>query len=645
MATLRMTDPSGREQDYEIDSRPRVFGRGEDSDVVLGSRSVARHHMRVWDQDGAVMVEDLTGGRGLKIDGEEVTGTFELHPGSDMQAGVFVFSVPGKFQTDFDAEPMEKRERPPVLAGTKGPTKGLEIELQQGDNDVGRDPELYLVIDDPSVSRLHARISVGAEGITLVDMRSSNGTFVNSKRIESRTIESGDLVRFGNLEFRLVHGEGVSKGATALKRKRLLLVGAGTLVGIFLIIVIAARSCQEPPPKRAVAIEDRVPIEVQVEQHLKAARRAMEDYDWKMAGQEVDKALDLHPISTEARKLRKKIEKELVNKDIYDEGKNLYDLSKWADALGYFMKIPEESAYHKKVKYKISEIENKLTDYHFSEGKSYYKAQQYRKAHKHFVEYMELKPCDRKVYQKWIKKTEAKMRRFRIKHEPFTYNCTEKEQPSEVVEKLDPEEVLQAAYPDKKIYRAMFLYFKGKADVALQAIRRIKVLSDNPRLVEMAKDLERQIMIVDGKYNEGTSSLYRAKLKDARENFRIALAADEKIMPKGVRSHYREDIQAQLTAKLYKLGFEEYNRKHWEESFKHYLECVQVNPDETHCQRGLNDLEERGEEAHNAASMFLERGQPRRAVDLWKLIMKFTRPESLPYKKAVLKLKDFQERQ
>lgn len=645
MATLRMTDPSGREQDYELDAKPRVFGRGEDSDVVLGSRSVARHHMRVWDQDGAVMVEDLTGGRDIKVDGEEVAGTFELHPGSQMEAGVFTFSVPGKIETDFDARPIEEGQRPPVLAGTKGATKGLEIELQPGDNDVGRDPELYLVIDDPSVSRLHARISVEAEGAKVVDMRSSNGTFVNNRRVETKALESGDLLRFGNLEFRFVHGDEVSRGAVALKRKRLLLVGAGTLVGIVLIIGIAAKSCGEPPPKEVVAIEDRVPIEVQVEQRLKAARRAMEEYDWKMAGKEVDKALDLHPISTEARALRKKIEKELVNKEIYDEGKNLYDLSKWSDALGYFTKIPEESAYHKKVKYKISEIENKLTEYHFSEGKSYYKAQQYRNAHKHFKQYMELKPCDRRVYQKWIKKTEARMRRFRIKHKPFVYTCTREEEPGDQVEQLDPEEVLQAAYPDKKIYRAVSLYFKGKADVALQAIRRIKVLSDNPRLVEMAKDLERQIMIVDGKYNEGTSQLYRAKLKEARKNFEIALAADEKIMPKGIDSHYREDIQSQLTGKLYKLGFEEYNRKHWQESFKYYMECVRIDPDETDCQRGLNDLEERGEEAHSAASAALDRGDAQRAVDLWKLIKKFTRPESLPYKKAVLKLKDLQQRQ
>ncbi|MBW1809014.1 MAG: FHA domain-containing protein, partial [Deltaproteobacteria bacterium] len=77
MAKIIMSDPSGREQEHLIESEPKVFGRGEDSDVILGSRSVTRHHMKIWEEDGAVLVEDLSEGRGLKIDGEEVSGTFD----------------------------------------------------------------------------------------------------------------------------------------------------------------------------------------------------------------------------------------------------------------------------------------------------------------------------------------------------------------------------------------------------------------------------------------------------------------------------------------------------------------------------------------------------------------------------------------
>ena len=49
---LTVVDSSGREKEVEISSEPMLFGRGEDSDIVLGSRSVSRHHMNIWEEDG-----------------------------------------------------------------------------------------------------------------------------------------------------------------------------------------------------------------------------------------------------------------------------------------------------------------------------------------------------------------------------------------------------------------------------------------------------------------------------------------------------------------------------------------------------------------------------------------------------------------
>jgi pSer/pThr/pTyr-binding forkhead associated (FHA) protein len=435
MAKVLMTDPSGREKEYELGPEPQVFGRGEDSDVVLGSRSVVRHHLKMWDEGGKVMVEDLTGGKGTRLSGETVSGVFELTPGAQLEAGVFVFSIPGAVTLDTEVEGEVMEDAPPVpyLQGTKGPTKGVEIELEEGENDVGRDPGLYLVIDDPSISRLHARLTVRTGKTSLVDMRSSNGVFVNNKRIESVELKSGDLIRFGNIEFKYICGKVVSKGAAALKRRRLMLVAAGSVVGIFFIIAIGAKTCGDKGTQEPVAVvdaEDEIPLEVRVDQHLRAARAIMEmdEVDWKQAEREVQAALDLHPISKEARQMKKKIGEEKANKEIYDDARVNYDLSKWSEALALMRKIPQDSVYYKKVKYKISDIEKKLSDYHMTEGKSYFTAQQYQKAYKHFLAYMQLKPCDKRVYEKYVQATEAKMRRYKhygYKFTPYVYNCPE----------------------------------------------------------------------------------------------------------------------------------------------------------------------------------------------------------------------------
>jgi len=73
-----------------------------------------------------------------------------------------------------------------------------EIQLLEGENVVGRDPDAALWIDHPSVSRKHARIAIGAGKATLEDLVSKNGTFLNGKKIERRMpLTDGDELRIG----------------------------------------------------------------------------------------------------------------------------------------------------------------------------------------------------------------------------------------------------------------------------------------------------------------------------------------------------------------------------------------------------------------------------------------------------------------
>ncbi len=649
MAKIVLSDPSGREKVYELTSEPQVWGRGEDSDVILGSRSVIRHHMRIWEDGDKVMVEDLSGGKGILLDGEPVSGTFELEPGLEMEAGVFVFRIHGvKLTTAVDAEVPGEEKLVPVLVGTRGVTKGVEIELQEGDNDVGRDPSLYVVIDEQSISRLHARLTIsqdGTGGARLVDMHSSNGTFANKKKIDEIELQSGDIIRFGSVEFKFLYGKETSAAAAALKKRKLLLIGVGGLVGLFVIIGVCAklRGGHGEQAGPTGPVEEGVPLEIRVDQHLGAARGAMERFDWKTAKKEVEIAKDLLPISSEVRKLEKLIDKEMTSKGLYKEGVDRYDLSKWNEALDLFKKIPHESAYYAKVKYKMSEIVEKQSKYHLGEGKGYYRGQQYRKAQRHFIAYMGLKPCDKKVYEKWLKKTEGRMRHFEIRYKPFIYHCTDaaQEKKSSLEAGLDPMDLLKAKYQDKSIFEAIELYFKGKAELSINKLRKIKVMSNDNKIVEQAKLIERVMMVVSGKFSEGTGLLLQGELKKARDKFQTVLVNDKKIMPPGVRSFYCDNVGSQLASRLYKQGLEKYNRKEWVKSFKFWKECLDVSPDDRNCMQGLINLESVAGEALDYARQ-LEIRKDEDAFDVWKQVMQMTRPESLPYKKANLKLREYE---
>ncbi len=69
---------------------------------------------------------------------------------------------------------------------------------------IGREPPADIVIPMPQVSARHAEVqSIGSDRFSLVDLGSTNGTFVNGKRIESATVTFADRISLGQLEISL----------------------------------------------------------------------------------------------------------------------------------------------------------------------------------------------------------------------------------------------------------------------------------------------------------------------------------------------------------------------------------------------------------------------------------------------------------
>jgi pSer/pThr/pTyr-binding forkhead associated (FHA) protein len=62
---------------------------------------------------------------------------------------------------------------------------------------IGRAPDNAIAIDNVSVSTHHARIEMQQGRLTLSDLGSLNGTFVNSQRVKSTTLKDGDIISIG----------------------------------------------------------------------------------------------------------------------------------------------------------------------------------------------------------------------------------------------------------------------------------------------------------------------------------------------------------------------------------------------------------------------------------------------------------------
>jgi len=144
--------------------------------------------------------------------------------------GISVDPTFGEFEEDLRRQDEERRA---AKSGVQVPSGApvmpdiqviARITLQNGTREVplifkpggkrlnvGRASDNELTLNDGSVSKIHAALLMTAEGTLLVaDTGSTNGTYVNGRRItygESRLIEDGDVIGFGDVEVRFRKSE------------------------------------------------------------------------------------------------------------------------------------------------------------------------------------------------------------------------------------------------------------------------------------------------------------------------------------------------------------------------------------------------------------------------------------------------------
>ena len=122
--------------------------------------------------------------------------------GDEARKPRFIRTV-ARFGYAFIARASVARGRAGAEAETPGRTYRLvwgrrEITLDSGENLIGRDREAVVWIDDESVSRRHARISIDEAGASIDDLGSKNGTYVGGKKIRgSATLADRDVVKVG----------------------------------------------------------------------------------------------------------------------------------------------------------------------------------------------------------------------------------------------------------------------------------------------------------------------------------------------------------------------------------------------------------------------------------------------------------------
>ena len=199
-----------------------VLGRGSEGAGTLGrDPELSRRHARISESDRGLVIEDLGSTNGTFVNGRRIEGAAELRAGDQVQVGSSTLKVEGIAQPQVTAvrpvapEVTAKRPTaqppPEALPSQPAPVGGAELNIVAGRSSgatipFGADPFVIgraeagmgTLGGDPELSGRHAQVSVADGRFVIEDLGSTNGTFVNGRRIPAPTVvEPGDAIWVG----------------------------------------------------------------------------------------------------------------------------------------------------------------------------------------------------------------------------------------------------------------------------------------------------------------------------------------------------------------------------------------------------------------------------------------------------------------
>lgn len=205
-----LVDGNGRE--YPV--RPGGNTIGREGDIAIPDPKVSRRHAEISYEGDQITLTDVGSTNGTKVNGEVVAAPTVLADGDVVSLGgvELRLQMPGASSSNATVTMASNRTAamtaPPVAeaAAAYWVGEGLRVPLGLGDHTFGRKSDNAIVIADPYVSGRHGVVNVSEDGITLTDTGSTNGTLVDSERIEPNqpvTLTDESVIRLGSLEFRV----------------------------------------------------------------------------------------------------------------------------------------------------------------------------------------------------------------------------------------------------------------------------------------------------------------------------------------------------------------------------------------------------------------------------------------------------------
>ena len=258
---MKLVFPGGEHPQVLLGPGVNRIGSDPHANIVIDRPGVLPQHCELHVNAHGVTLH-VPPGTSVTVNGRAVDGLIALRPDdsvafdrvlarlSSIETASPLPRGAGPFPTPANDDPGATAVRPVlpkyVLRGVSGEGFGRSYPLL-GPTVVGRAPECVLRLDESGLSRQHARLVPTAEGMQVEDLGSTNGTFINGKRIQRGFASPGDEIGFDTLRFRLTSPSQQEPAApiapTVAKRRGLspwlwVSIAAAGLVAIWMVALL-----------------------------------------------------------------------------------------------------------------------------------------------------------------------------------------------------------------------------------------------------------------------------------------------------------------------------------------------------------------------------------------------------------------------
>ncbi|NRB40493.1 MAG: FHA domain-containing protein [Pseudomonadales bacterium] len=186
-----------------------IISNDDTADIPFYGSSTGTTKVHILLQDSEIYLQDVSLNTPISHNNHRVNHRVQIHHGDVIKIGNTSYQIlngqanQASMVSATSYQPIAKDPKHWQLQAIDGEIKGRSFKLGT-QTVIGRDADSNICIPNEQLSRRHVQLIVTGGKVLLQDLNSTNGTFINGKRVEHRILDENDELRVGRITFKLV---------------------------------------------------------------------------------------------------------------------------------------------------------------------------------------------------------------------------------------------------------------------------------------------------------------------------------------------------------------------------------------------------------------------------------------------------------